>query len=170
MKKYFLSLSILFSVCLSLFSPVITYAHFPATDADMTVTLHVDPNDDPVPTKQANLYFLFDDKIKKFRLSQCNCIVTVTQQGNQLYQKSLVANTGNSIWGARVPFIFPNRDVYQISLKGEPKTKNAFQRFSLQWNFRVDQYPPVSPLNNSLIIFGLVIVVGIVIFLCVRFS
>ncbi len=169
MKKYFLSLSILFLVCLFLFSPVITYAHFPSTEGDMTVTLHVDPNDDPIPTDQANLYFLFEDKAKKFALAKCNCIVTVSEQGNQIYQKSLFANTGNSIWGARIPFIFPNRDVYQISLKGEPKTKNAFRPFSLQWNFRVDQYPPVSPLNSSLIIFGLVIVVGIVIFLCIRF-
>ena len=171
MKKYFLSLSILLSVCLFLFSPAITYAHFPATDGDMTVTLHVDPNDDPIPTKQANLYFLFDDKTKKFVLANCKCIVTVLEQGNQLYQKQLAADTSKipSIWGARAPFIFPNRDVYQISLIGEPKTKNAFQPFSLQWNFRVDLYPPVSPWNNSIIIFGLVIFVGLVIFICIRF-
>jgi hypothetical protein len=171
MKKYFFGLGILFSVCLFLFSPVVTYAHFPATDGNMTVTLHVDPDDDPVPTKQANLYFLFDDKTKKFTLANCNCVVTVTEQGKQIYQKSLAAYTSKtpSIWGAHAPFIFPNRDVYQISLKGEPKTKNAFQPFSLTWNFRVDQYPPVSPINNSIIIFGLVIFVGIIVFVCIRF-
>lgn len=172
MKKYLFGLSILFSIFSFLFFPVVTYAHFPATDGDMTVTLHVDPNDDPIPTKQANLYFLFDDTTHKFALSKCNCTVTILEQGNQLYQKPLSANIGSapSIWGARAPFVFPNRDVYQISLKGEPKTKNAFQPFSLQWNFRVDQYPPVSPLNNSLIIFGLVIFVGIIIFICIRFT
>src|ERR1700722_10887587 len=96
MKKYFLSLSILLSVCLFLFSPAATYAHFPARDGDMTVTLHVDPNDDPVPTKQANLYFLFDDKTKRFVLAKCNCIVTVAEQGKQIYQNFLPAYISKS--------------------------------------------------------------------------
>jgi hypothetical protein len=170
MRRYVFGLIVLFLVCLFFYSPVVIYAHFPATDGDMTATLHVDPNDDPVPTKQANLYFLFSDKTKKFVLAKCNCIVTVSEHGDQLYQKPLIADTGTSIWSARTSFVFSNRDVYQISLKGEPKTKNAFQPFNLQWNFRVDQYPPISPLNNSFIIFGLIIVVGIVIFLCIRFA
>jgi len=137
-------LGILFVVFLLLFSPAITYAHFPATDGDMTVTLHVDPNDDPTPEKQAHLYFLFDDTTKKFKLANCNCSVSVAELGKQTYTQKLSSPKSNkpSIWGASMPYIFPERNVYHIVLAGNPKKTNEFQPFTLSWYFRVDTINP----------------------------
>jgi len=143
MKKYFLAILSFVLVSTFLFHPQSVYAHFPATDGNMTVTLHVDPDDDPVPGQDATINFLFDDSTNLFHIADCECLVTIAEQGNPLYQNSQIGNKSalNSIWNASIPFVFPKRDVYEISLSGKPKDKNAFQAFSVHWFFRVDQFP-----------------------------
>lgn len=144
MKKTLLSIFVI--VSFFLFMPQQTFAHFPATDGDMTVTLHVDPNDDPLPGQQAHLYFLFNDKSKKFRLANCTCTVSIsyTEQGKQPYTQQLIENKDSkpSIWGANIPYIFPERNVYHIVLTGKPTTANTFKPFTVSWYFRVDTINP----------------------------
>jgi hypothetical protein len=144
MRSYVFRLSILFSFFVFLFSTTIAYAHFPATDGNMTVTLHVDPNDDPIPGKQAHLYFLFDDATNRFKLANCTCTVSITELGKQTYiqQLSVLKSSKPSIWGASLPYIFPERNVYHIVLTGNPKKANEFQSFTLSWYFRVDTINP----------------------------
>jgi hypothetical protein len=121
--------------------PHTVYAHFPKTDGTITVVLHVDPNDDPIPGEQAHLYFLFKDTDKKFQLSSCNCIVTVSEDGKEILHKQLTETRDNkaSIWGANIPFTFPDRNVYQITLSGNSIPQDSFQSFKLSWYFRVDE-------------------------------
>lgn len=138
MKKYVL-LGLLVTIFLNVVS-VPVYAHFPKTDGDMTVTLHVDPNDDPIPGKSANLYFLFDEGGRSFGVSDCSCTVSIYEQGKRISKKALVVNDDKppSIWGLRLPYVFPQSDVYQIVLTGKPRTVESFQPFTLSWYFRVD--------------------------------
>jgi hypothetical protein len=140
--------SILFSLAFLFLLPQMAYAHFPATDGEITAILHVDPNDSPIPGAQANLYFLitFGSSKKTFYLNQCNCVVTVSEEGKQIFQQQLADNKTpkNSIWGANVPFVFPQRDVYHIALSGKPLSGYTFQPFTVSWNFRVDEYPSIS--------------------------
>jgi hypothetical protein len=144
MKRSFLGVSFLLSVSFFIFSAHLVYAHFPSTDGDMTVTLHVDPNDDPTAGKQAHLYFLFDDSTKKFALANCTCTVSITELDKQTnaYQLSALKNSKPSIWGASLPYVFTERNVYHIVLKGVPKKANAFQPFTVSWYFRVDTINP----------------------------
>ena len=148
MKKVLIG--VVFSVFLFLFLPQMASAHFPAKDGEINAILHVDPNDSPIPGEQANLYFLIDyGSLKKiFYLNQCNCVVTITQEGKQIFRQQLIDknNPNRSIWGANVPFVFPERDVYHITLSGKPLPKYSFQPFTVSWNFRVDEYAPISPL------------------------
>lgn len=136
----------LISFLLLFFVHQIAYAHFPATDKTITVILHVDPNDDPIPDQPATLYFDFGDTTNRFKLENCSCIVTVKEQGKEVYQHQLVPtkNTAQSIWGTSMPYTFPKRDVYQILLTGKPIHPNAFQSYTLSWFFRVDQFPVIS--------------------------
>ena len=131
------------------FIPQPAHAHFLTTDGAINAILHVDPNDSPIPGEQANLYFIIDyGGLKKiFYLNQCNCVVTITQEGKQIFQQPLIdkSNPNRSIWGANVPFVFPERDVYHITLSGKPKQGYSFQSFTISWNFRVDEYAPISP-------------------------
>ena len=118
-------------------------AHVLKTDGNIGVVFHVDPDDDPIPGQTANLYFLIDDKTKKFDLAKCQCTVSLIEQGKPISSQPLTANneTKPSIWGASMSYIFPSRDVYQIILKGTPIEPNTFQAFNLSWEFRVDKYP-----------------------------
>ncbi len=144
MKKFLLFSFGLFAFGSLFLLPQRIYAHFPQTDGAITVTLHVDPNDDPIAGQQAHLFFLFDDATSKFDLSNCMCTVTISKQRKQIYKQQLTQeNDGKpSIWGASIPYIFPTWDVYQITLRGIPKTDGIFQRFMLTWYFRVDSLQP----------------------------
>ncbi len=137
---YLTVLSILFSMLSHQ-----AFAHFPATDNSMTVELHVDPDDNPTPGQQAYLYFLFDDATKRFQLSQCNCVVSISEQGRQIYRQKLTEkkDTRPSIWGASLPYVFPQQDVYHIQVTGGPTVQNTFKPFDISWDFRVD--PDGSP-------------------------
>lgn len=171
MKKLFTSL-LLITLCF-LLKPQLTFAHFPATDGDMTVTLHVDPNDDPTPEKQAHLYFLFNDKTHKFKLANCNCIVSVTELGGKPYTHKLSAlkNSKSSIWGATMPYIFPERNVYHIVFTGKPTKVKAFQPFIVSWFFRVDTFNPglvqtQKGIPDIVVLVGalMVVIVGLILF------
>lgn len=168
-------LCLLFSIFLLVF-PQHAFAHFPVTDGNITITLHVDPNDDPIPGQPAHLYFLFNfnNPTKKFSIRDCNCIVTVSEEGKQILQQKLLDknNPHLSVWGANMPIVFPERDVYVISIKGDPVTLGNFKSFNLSWNFRVDTSgsglvrPGPSDIQVLLIalVVGLFILAGIGIF------
>ncbi len=123
--------------------PNLAGAHFEKTDKTISAELHVDPNDNPIPGEQAFLYFLFGDSTNRFSLSDCNCSLTISEAGKQIYKQMVVyrLDPHPNIWGTRIPYVFPARDVYHLTLTGKPKTLNAFQAFSISWDFRVEQYP-----------------------------
>jgi len=131
-------------IAIIFFLPRTAYAHFTESDGSMAVTLHVDPNDDPIPGKKTNLYFLFKDTTKVFHITDCNCVVTVTEQGKQIFQKPLNEQKSPhlAIWGTFVPIVFPKNDTYHIAVSGKSRTQDAFTPFSVFWNFRVDPANP----------------------------
>lgn len=162
MKKKYTWLSLIILLFSFLLSPRQAFAHFPATDRSITTILHVDPNDDPIPGQNARLYFDIIDAAQKFTLTKCSCSVSITEGGKQLSLQTLgrKVDHGPSIVGASIPFVFPKRDVYQIALIGRPTARQAFQPFSLHWNFRVDEYPlsteaPWSTAEYSLLAIGI---------------
>src|SRR6266404_1693029 len=138
MRKIFLG--VVFLALFFFILPQMVYAHFLAIDREINAILHVDPNDSPIPGEQANLYLLIDyGGLKKiFYLNQCNCVVTISQEGKQIFKQQLIDknNPNRSIWGANIPFVFPERDVYHITLSGKPKKGFSFQSFTVSWNFR----------------------------------
>jgi len=144
-SKFILFLFIFSAIVISFVKPPTVSAHFPATDGDIIVTLHIDPDDNPTPGEQANIYFLFDDSAKRFKLSQCQCVVTISEQGKRLTQQNIYEKkyTHPSIWGTNMPYVFPSRDVYHIQIAGSPESGGTFQPFTVSWDFRVD--PDDSP-------------------------
>lgn len=130
--------------------PHTVFAHFPITEGNITTILHVDPNDSPIPGQQATLYFDILDETNKFNILNCLCTIRIFEDDKQIFQGRLSKTIGGnpSIWGASIPFIFPHRDVYKISLLGIPISSNLFQKFNLSWYFRVDAYPPIQSIGN----------------------
>ncbi|HEX7042042.1 MAG TPA: hypothetical protein VF189_02240 [Patescibacteria group bacterium] len=159
---------IIFLLLLFLFLlfPKFTFAHFPEKVGDLTVTLHVDPDDNPTPNKQANLYFLFYDASGKFELSKCNCVVSVYKNDKQIFSQKLLEpnNSKPSIWGTKMPFIFPDWGEYDIVIKGNPISKDDFQYFFDSWEFSVDPNTPglITKRPSELPMILLFVVLGVI--------
>lgn len=155
-----------------LFSPLKTYAHFPATDNSMTAEFHVEPYHDPIPGQKAYLQFLFDDKEQKFDLNECDCILSISEKNKELYEKQLTGekDKNTTIWESITTYVFPERGIYHLQIIGKPKTTNAFQPFDVSWEFRVDpkgSHGLVEKKPSSSIPMIIGFVIGLIIFLAV---
>lgn len=139
----FLSLpKILFALLLFFWLPIgIVSAHTLKTDGMIGVIMHIDPDDDPIAGQSANFYFEFEDKQNKFQPSLCNCQVTIAEGGQHIFSQTLAktVSTGSMTGNGDFSFIFPKEDVYQLTLRGQPKTPGAFQPFTLEYDIRVDR-------------------------------
>ena len=110
----------------------------------MTVTIHINPNDAPLPGKQSTLNFLFNDDSKKFHLADCLCTILIIEQGKHPHKNQLTIDSKSkpSIWGVSMLYTFPAADVYKIVLNGTPKKRGEFEPFTVSWYFRVDSVHP----------------------------
>lgn len=165
MKKYLLFSLVLFLWICSI--PQKTYAHFPQTDGDIQVTLHIEPDDNPIPGDPATLYFIFEDAVKKFQLKNCDCRISLIEQNKTLLSQKLSSQKlPHSVYTSGASFIFPVYDVYKITLTGRPTFKNAFQPFTLSWYFRVDPDTPgevqgLSDIQIILLVMAALIIFGV---------
>ena len=162
MKKIF---SILLTICsLGWFAPV-AFAHFPASDGSITVILHTDPDDNPIAGQPAQVYADVSDSTGKFKASNCNCDLIISQNNTVLFNHLLQATTqSNSIFSFQTPFTFPNAGTYHITISGNPKTPGAFQTFQVDYNIPVIQKPtPTPPSKNKYVAFYALIAAGLII-------
>jgi hypothetical protein len=171
-KKYFLFYSSFILIGWFFIFPSRAFAHFSANDKNVTVVMHVKPDDSPIPGQPVTLYFLVNDPDNPFKLSQCDCNLSITEQGKQIFSQSLhmQAETKPSIWEIQVPFNFPKKDTYKIELIGNPVDSAVFQPFVVSWDFTVTQSPEEPfPLQKTLLFLvsgvGIGIVILIVLFL-----
>lgn len=137
MKTFFIFLTI----ALALFvSTIPVEAHFLAIDKHIGAVLHVDPNDEPIVGSQTSFFFEFKDKENKFISQNCNCTFIISENGKDIFSQPLFQNNTNpALTNASVFYTFPQKDVYVVTIVGKPLSPNAFQPFTLTWNFRVDQ-------------------------------
>jgi hypothetical protein len=117
-----------------------TEAHFLATDGTIGAVVHVDPNDQPIAGSEAYFFFAFKDKANKFQPQNCKCIFEIVQNGKKIYsQQFLQNNTNPNLNTVSFTYFFPQPDVYEIKIIGRSIKSNAFQPFTLKWNFRVEK-------------------------------
>lgn len=180
-KNFFLLFSLFFTF--AYFSSHIVYAHDLQTDNNISAEFHVEPDDNPIPGEQATLHFAIDDRTHKFTIEACTCILSISKQGKIVYSQPLLKNKQDkpSIYNAATEYVFPNNDLYHITLVGKPTVADAFQPFTLSWDFRVNQnndanqFSEERPPDPTFIYFasiwlGIPILLGISIFLLIRFS
>jgi hypothetical protein len=136
MKKIVFGVLLIF-LAFGFFKPAL--AHEYQTDGTITVLLHTNPDDDPVVAEPASLFFQVTDTAGRFDAAKCDCSVTISDQGKQLFSDSLLRIDGASIYGFTIPFTFPQKAVYGVVVTGKPKTLGAFQSFQVQFALRVDR-------------------------------
>lgn len=114
-------------------------AHEYQSDGSVTVLLHTNPDDDPIAAEPASLFFQVTDTANRFDAAKCDCSVTVSNEGKSLFAGFLFRIEGASIYAFTVPFTFPKKAVYSISVAGSPKTAGDFQKFAVKFDLRVDR-------------------------------
>lgn len=123
-------------------------AHVLEANGSVGAVLHIDPEDDPIAKQQSTFFFAFKDKEGKFTSSNCDCRVSISQQGKEIFSQSLFQNsTDPSLTNASFSFIFPQKDVYTITVVGKPYDTTAFTPFTLSYPIRVarEESPASSP-------------------------
>lgn len=136
MKKYFAFIALIFCAV----SVHTASAHIFKTDGDITVLLHANPDDDPIAKEPASLLFGVTDTTNKFTESACDCKVAISRGNATLLSTGLLhLATAPSLYSLTIPFTFPERAVYNITVTGTPKTPDAFQPFKTSFNLRVDR-------------------------------
>ncbi|HVZ12410.1 MAG TPA: hypothetical protein VG965_05250 [Patescibacteria group bacterium] len=138
MKLKVLTFAFFFSLFITI-TPQKTLAHEEAKDGNMTVVLHVEPNDNPIAQKLSNLDFEFADKQEKFKPQDCNCRLTIFLGDNKLLETNLkkTAEIEPSIFGLTTSYIFPAAGSYQIALSASPNKNNSFKNFDVSWTTQV---------------------------------
>lgn len=114
-------------------------AHEYKTDGSVTVLLHSNPDDDPIAAEPASLFFQVSDTSERFDPALCDCSVTISNQGQKLFGGSLFRIGGPSIYSFTIPFTFPKKAVYSISVTGKPKAVGTFQSFQVQYDLRISR-------------------------------
>jgi hypothetical protein len=115
-------------------------AHVLKSDGTIGAILHVSPDDDPIAGVPTDFFFELKDTENKFRPENCDCIARIIQDGKVTSSQPLFAsNPSPSLEDASFTYTLPEKGVYQVQLLGAPKNDNAFERFELSWDIRVDR-------------------------------
>ena len=131
-------------------------AHVLKTDGNISAIMHIDPDDDPVANSVASFFFEFEDKSGKFTPKECNCVFSIAENGKQIYSQDLFQNNSSPNLGSpSVFYSFPEKNVYQVKVVGNPIAPSGFQPFTLVYVVRVakdaNQQKPASSFNPILV-------------------
>ena len=139
----------LFTLLLLLGHTQIAQAHFLASAGSIGAVLHIDPDDNPIVNQPATFYFDIKDKKNIFQPANCNCSGTIKENGQSISSQPLTTLSSTT---ASFVFSFPQKDVYQVILSGQPNTTSQFDPFTITWNVRVARLQSTSS-TNSLSVF-----------------
>lgn len=135
-KRLMLGLAIAIPVvALCFFNSSAVSAHVAQRDGEITGTLHIDPADDPIAGEESSLIFLFDDETNRFRTTMCDCVVTIVNAN----EKNIKLVSASLPRIGTLPFTFPGKAVYIVSVSGAPKQGATFQPFTLSYDVRVER-------------------------------
>ena len=106
-------------------------AHDRETNNGVTVTLHIDPDDDPVATQPATLVVEKVETKATFSWTTCQCAWKISDSTGAVLFKGKAK--------ARTTFTFPAPGAYQVSLSGRVKaTKTRWRTFRIDFAFRAE--------------------------------
>ncbi len=117
-----------------------SFAHVLRVDHNIGAVLHIDPDDDPIANEASTFYLEIKDKTGKFKPEDCSCIYIISENGKQIYSDAIFSRTtANGLSAPVFTFVFAKRDVYALTIEGQPTTQGEFQKFTLTYDIRVDK-------------------------------
>ena len=139
--------------------PATASAHVLKTDGAIGAILHIQPDDNPTAGKPVSYTLSFNNGAGGFRLSDCNCAVTVLKNGKMIGTKSLAAASGSLSTNT---YTFPQAGVYTLRVSGTPKGDGGFQPFTFSYDVRVGGGPAAMQPMPMLLWVGMAMAVGLV--------
>lgn len=119
-------------------TPQPAQAHILAVDGSMGVTLHVDPQDEPLAGVPSRVYVLFSPKRGSyFSLDECDCRVRIEKGGSVLAERSVTHEAEHAGDSHVVSYEFPERGVYRVVVEGAPVGAPLFEPFRVSFDLRV---------------------------------
>ena len=107
-------------------------AHDRETNNGVTVTLHVDPDDDPIATQPATLVVEKVETKAAFSWATCRCAWRISDSSGAVLFAGLAK--------PKTSFVFPASGAYQLSFSGRVKaTKTRWRTFRIDFAFRAEQ-------------------------------
>jgi len=114
-------------------------AHFVKSDGGIGAVLHVDPGDDPVAGKEANIILEFKDISNKFNLNNCSCkIILTTVGGKEILNEDLKPIAKDQELSSVTPVTFPAKDIYKLKITGN-SSNSSHPAFELNYDIRVEK-------------------------------
>lgn len=108
----------------------VAVAHTLKIDGTIGVTLHINPDDEPIQGQSATMSLDIHDTAGRFnplRPADCSCTLKITQNGKAIGALSIT--DGNSY--PPLSFTFPESGSYNLRVTGKPRDGGDFQPFDL---------------------------------------
>jgi hypothetical protein len=137
MQKLILFLFLLAISAASNSLPVFT--HTLKIENEVGVTLHIDPDDDPIAGAESVFYPKINDKTDKFKISDCDCRVSISQGSNTLFQTILIPpQTDLDSKETSFKYTFPSKGTYQLEMSGSSFSK-SFNNFQVKYDLNINR-------------------------------
>lgn len=112
--------------------PFSALAHETTGSGPTKLFIHLEPNDAPKPGEQATIYPNLTSTEKGFSVSDCDCTMTISKDGQTVLTQKLASSEDKEAFGITpIPFVFPTEGAYDISVTGKPLKAGAFTAFTL---------------------------------------
>ncbi len=160
-----------FPVCITFFMlllfPPYAFAHILKVDGKIGVTVHIDPDDQPVAGKESKIFVDIQDQSGRFNPSNpesCDCFITITSEGKKMASMSLVS--GGTY--AQLRYTFPKAGEYLLTIDGNPNgTGKVFQSFHTEFEYYAmgdtqNRTQSENPLRNYSPLVILIVGIGLV--------
>lgn len=137
MKKTLTYFAILLS---TLFLPVASVsAHTLKVDGNIGITLHINPNDEPIANQVSQLVVGIKDRSGALSetLVGCICEARIWSKTGESYTQ--IALPENASGTTAVSYTFEEAGTYKIDIQGTPKEGYTFQEFKAQFIYNVKQ-------------------------------
>ncbi|HZR94665.1 MAG TPA: hypothetical protein VFA56_03160 [Gaiellaceae bacterium] len=109
-------------------------AHQTLVNNGVAVTLHVNPNDEPVAGEPADISILrISTRKGTFSWATCSCTMTIFEPGSTpLFDGKAVPKT---------QFTFPDPVAYGVTVKGRVRRAKRWAKFTVTFGLRADPRP-----------------------------
>ena len=123
----------LLATCLNLLLAYPALAHQLSTDGSYSVTMHINPYDDPKLNDPSTLLFEINDSSNKYQDANCDCDIAISLNGKTLASGPLqpYKDSQPSIFSLSFPFTFAQKADYNVEVTGQPKQSGQFSGFKV---------------------------------------